>query len=61
VLHVDREKGVLEIDNIDAFDDTVVVDIKAYYGCTDRVRECRTPSWLPDWGEWVPEGGIGLE
>jgi len=61
VKHVDMKKGILEVGNIDAFDDTVVVDIKAYYGCTDRVRECSTPAWLPDWGEWIPEEGIGLE
>lgn len=58
---VDRAAGTVEVAAIDAMDGTPVVDMKAYYGTCDRVRESREPSWLPPWGSWVPEKGIGLE
>jgi tRNA-Thr(GGU) m(6)t(6)A37 methyltransferase TsaA len=58
---VDREAGTVEVADIDAFDGSPVVDVKAYYGCCDRVNEPRVPAWLPDWGAWVPDQGIGLE
>ena len=50
---VDVENGVIEVDEIDAFEGTVILDVKPYYGCIDRVKEYRQPSWVPeDWGEW---------
>ena len=58
---VDRDQGVIQVEDIDALDGTVVLDVKPYYGCCDRVREPKTPAWLPDWGEWIPDGGMGLE
>ncbi len=61
IRRVDMASGTLEVAAIDALDGTVVVDVKAYYGCCDRVRSPRTPSWLPPWGEWVPDDGIRLE
>jgi tRNA (Thr-GGU) A37 N-methylase len=61
ILRVDQAAGSLEVAAIDALDGTAVLDVKPYYGCCDRVREPRTPSWLPDWGEWIPEGGIGMD
>ncbi|MFA6508441.1 MAG: TrmO family methyltransferase [Treponemataceae bacterium] len=61
IKRLDVDKGILEPSAIDALDGTVVLDIKPYYGCCDRVKSPRTPSWLPPWGEWIPEGGIDLE
>jgi tRNA (adenine37-N6)-methyltransferase len=61
IRSVDRASGRLEIADIDAMDGTPVIDIKAYYGVCDRVKENREPSWLPAWGKWVPENGISLE
>lgn len=58
---VDRSAGIVELADIDALDETVVLDIKPYYGSCDRVRSPRVPPWLPDWGDWLPEGGAGLE
>ena len=57
---VDAAAGRVQVTDIDAMDGTPVIDMKAYYGCCDRVQSPRQPSWLPDWGEWVPEQGIGL-
>jgi tRNA-Thr(GGU) m(6)t(6)A37 methyltransferase TsaA len=61
LLAMDKEAGILQVADIDAFDGTQVVDLKAYYPVTDRVRECHMPEWLADWPEWMPETGIGLE
>ncbi|MBN2440948.1 MAG: SAM-dependent methyltransferase [Spirochaetales bacterium] len=56
MIEVDLEKGVIKVDEIDAFDATVVVDIKPYYSGTDRVEHVKLPDWAADWPKWrVPE------
>lgn len=53
ILRVDTGAGVVEVDEIDAFAGTQVLDLKPYYGCLDRVKEYAQPEWVPaDWGEW---------
>ena len=61
IRHVDQERGRVEIGNIDAFDGTPVLDLKAYFPSCDRVRTVRVPEWAADWPEWLPEEGLGLE
>jgi tRNA-Thr(GGU) m(6)t(6)A37 methyltransferase TsaA len=61
LLGVDEEQGVVRIADIDAFDGTRVVDLKAYFPVCDRVKEAHIPEWLSGWPEWMPEDGIGLE
>jgi tRNA (Thr-GGU) A37 N-methylase len=46
--------------DIDAYDGTPVIDLKAYFPVCDRVKEARIPAWLVDWPEWMPEEGLGL-
>ena len=58
---VDEEKGTVEIADIDAYESTPVVDLKAYFPVCDRVKEAYIPEWLEYWPEWMPEEGIGLE
>lgn len=58
---VDEEAGLVEVADIDAFDGTRIVDLKAYFPVCDRVQEAHIPEWLADWPEWMPDGGIGLE
>lgn len=60
LLGVDETEGVVRISNIDAYDGTPVVDLKAYFPVCDRVREARIPEWLSDWPEWMPDEGLGL-
>jgi tRNA-Thr(GGU) m(6)t(6)A37 methyltransferase TsaA len=60
VKGVDEVTGVVEIAEIDAFDGTPVVDLKAYFPVSDRVQQAHIPEWLSDWPEWMPDGGIGL-
>jgi len=47
--------------NIDAVDETPVVDLKPYYPVCDRVREVKTPAWADEWPEWMPDQGLAPE
>lgn len=60
INNVDESEGIIELNDIDAFNDTPVLDIKPYYPVTDRVKEARIPDYLIGWPEWFPEEGIGL-
>ena len=57
ILGIDHEKGVLEVNQIDAFEGTPVLDLKAYFPTVDRVKEVVVPERFKTWGEWVPEEG----
>jgi tRNA-Thr(GGU) m(6)t(6)A37 methyltransferase TsaA len=61
ILSIDHDQGKVEIVNIDAFDDTPILDLKAYFPVCDRVENVRVPEWASDWPEWLPEEGLGLE
>jgi tRNA-Thr(GGU) m(6)t(6)A37 methyltransferase TsaA len=61
LLAVDQERGLVQVADIDAFDGTPIVDLKAYFPVCDRVAEAHIPEWLSDWPEWMPEEGTGLE
>lgn len=60
ILEADEKNGTLQIADIDAYDGTPIVDLKAYFPVCDRVKDPRIPAWLSDWPEWMPERGIGL-
>lgn len=60
ILKVDEIKGVVTVADIDAYDGTPIIDLKAYFPVCDRVRNAKIPEWLSDWPEWMPEEGIGL-
>ena len=60
ILGIDEEHGHVRVGNIDAFDGTPVIDLKAYFPVCDRVQAAQIPEWLSDWPEWLPEDGIGL-
>ena len=61
ILHIDHNAGVVEVGNIDAFDGTPILDLKAYVPSCDRVENVRVPDWASHWPEWLPEQGLGLE
>lgn len=60
ILEVKEGEGIVRIGDIDAFDGTEVVDLKAYFPVCDRVQEYSVPEWISDWPEWMPENGLGL-
>jgi tRNA-Thr(GGU) m(6)t(6)A37 methyltransferase TsaA len=61
ILDVNEEEGVVEVSNIDAFDGTPIVDLKAYFPVLDRVKDAVIPDWLQGWPEWMPDEGVGLD
>jgi tRNA (adenine37-N6)-methyltransferase len=60
ILEVNEEQGTVRVANIDALDGTPILDLKAYFPASDRVRQAAIPDWLVDWPEWMPEEGLGL-
>lgn len=60
MLKVDEKNGIIQVADIDAFDGTPIVDLKAYFPVCDRVKDAKIPEWLSDWPEWMPEKGMGL-
>ena len=60
ICTVHRDQGIVIVNDIDAFDETPIIDLKPYYPITDRVQHAQTPAFLQDWPEWFPEEGIGL-
>jgi tRNA-Thr(GGU) m(6)t(6)A37 methyltransferase TsaA len=60
LLSVDEETGTIQVANIDAFDGTPVLDLKAYFPVCDRVERTTIPEWLSGWPVWMPEDGLGL-
>jgi len=61
LLAVDEEGGIVRVADLDAYEGTAVVDLKAYFPVCDRVARAHIPPWLAGWPEWMPENGIGLE
>lgn len=61
ISNVDHESGRITIRNIDAENDSPILDIKAYFPICDRVKEFRVPPWTAQWPEWVPEEGLTPE
>lgn len=60
IQDINEETGMVEIGDIDAYDSSPIVDLKAYFPVCDRVKDAYIPEWLSDWPEWMPEDGIGL-
>ncbi|MCD4650900.1 MAG: TrmO family methyltransferase [Candidatus Cloacimonetes bacterium] len=60
IVSVDIDTGTLVVTEIDAYDGTPVLDLKAYFPVIDKVEKPRLPSWLSGWPEFMPENGIGI-
>jgi tRNA-Thr(GGU) m(6)t(6)A37 methyltransferase TsaA len=60
IVTVDEQAGLVEVTAIDAFDGTGILDLKAYFPVSDRVREARLPDFLTGWPDWLPPMGLGL-
>jgi tRNA-Thr(GGU) m(6)t(6)A37 methyltransferase TsaA len=60
ILTVDEAEGKVRLVNIDAFDGTPVLDLKAYFPVCDRVKDASIPRWLSYWPEWLPDEGMRL-
>jgi tRNA-Thr(GGU) m(6)t(6)A37 methyltransferase TsaA len=61
INEIDFENGIIFINNIDAENDSPIIDLKGYFPVCDRVKEYSVPKWVSDWSEWLPEEGLGLD
>lgn len=49
VIHIDHQKGLIQIAYIDANDSTPILDIKPYTPSLDRVDTPDVPDWCSHW------------
>lgn len=49
IIHIDYEKGVIQIPYIDANDNTPLLDIKPYTPSLDRIESPGVPEWCSHW------------
>ena len=63
IKEVTSKEGFIIVDEIDAADGSPVIDLKPYYGTSDRIEHYRQPEWVPDeWPVWrvpIPEENYG--
>ena len=55
VIHIDEQKGVIQIAYIDANDATPVLDIKPYTPSLDRVETPGVPEWCDQWPKSIEQ------
>ncbi len=58
ILGVDLKNGLIFINNIDAYTDSPIIDLKAYFPVCDRVKDLSVPKWASDWPKWTPDEGL---
>ncbi|NLE06202.1 MAG: SAM-dependent methyltransferase, partial [Crenarchaeota archaeon] len=57
IKNVDHEKGIVTVNQIDAFDGTPILDLKVYFPTCDRVEEPIVPQRFIEWGNSIPLEG----
>ena len=57
ILHIDYEKGVIQIAYIDANDGSPVLDIKPYTPSLDRIEAPEVPVWCAHWPKSLEVSG----
>ncbi|MBP9024133.1 MAG: SAM-dependent methyltransferase, partial [Spirochaetes bacterium] len=55
VIKIDRQSGLIEINDTDAFDKSPVIDVLPYIPSEYRVKEFYIPEWINHWGEWYED------
>lgn len=57
IIHIDHNKGSIQIPYIDANDNTPILDIKPYTPSLDRVESPEVPQWCKHWPKSIEESG----
>jgi len=48
ISSIDESKGIIKITDIDAYDNSPILDLKGYIHVCDRVKDVRVPPWFAD-------------
>jgi len=57
IIHIDHEKGIIQLTYIDANDGSPVLDIKPYTPSLDRVERPGVPEWCRHWPLSLEQSG----
>ena len=57
ILGLDRKRGVVALDYLDAEDSSPVLDLKPYVPSLDRVERPAVPDWCAHWPKCVEKSG----
>lgn len=57
IIHIDFEKGIIQVTFIDANDNSPVLDIKPYTPSLDRVEAPSVPAWCSNWPTSTEQSG----
>ncbi len=57
IIHINYEKGSIQIPYIDAYDGSPLLDIKPYTPSLDRVENPGVPGWCSHWPKSIEESG----
>lgn len=49
ITGIDHENGIIKLAYIDANNNSLIIDLKPYFPCTDRVKNPQTPEWCKHW------------
>ncbi len=55
IMNIDKEKGIITLPWVDAFNGSPVLDLKPYIPSSDRVRDFRVAEWMKTWPEWMED------
>lgn len=55
VLHIDHERGIINVPYIDAEDGSPILDIKPYHPAVDRIKNVAVPAWCEHWPKWYED------
>lgn len=57
IVHIDYDRGVIELAYIDADNNTPVLDLKPYTPSLDRIQSPGVPDWCDHWPKSIEESG----
>jgi len=55
IINIDYENGIINLVNIDAYDNSPVLDLKPYSPSSDRVKNPLVPEWCNHWPKSIEE------
>ena len=57
LLKIDTQRNVIEVEYLDAENDTPILDIKPYHPSSDKIRDVKMPRWCIHWPSCYEDSG----